>query len=117
IIGTHGFIWRIDIFARCANPSTPVGSAAHRVGGRSLQELVQFFSQLSPDSLGRSNFLGAGPPESVYRAKFPEENIFSILTDPGAIIQDALRDPSFHQQLMIRICEPVGLIANSLEKS
>ena len=82
-----------------------------------LQKSVHLFGQLSANSFCRSNFLNACLPETIHRAKSPQQQIFPVLAYTRAIIENAFFDSFFHKQLMISVGKPMGLIANALKQS
>jgi hypothetical protein len=82
-----------------------------------LQESMHLVCQLSANPFRRSDLLNACFAETTHRAKSPQQQIFPVLAHTGAIIENAFFDPFFHEQLMVRICETMRLIANSLKQS
>src|SRR4029077_10274862 len=82
-----------------------------------LQKSMHFIGELSANPLGGRNLLSACFTKTIHRAKSPQQQIFSVLTYARASIENAFFDAFFHEQLVIRICEPMGLIANALKQS
>jgi hypothetical protein len=82
-----------------------------------LQESVHFLGELRPDPLGRGDLLHGRFPQPIDRAKFPQQQILSVLTHAGTIVENALADPLLHQQLVIGIREAMRFITDSLEQS
>ena len=82
-----------------------------------LQKSMHFIGELSANPFGRRNLLSACFTKTIHRAKPPQQQIFSVLTYARAIIENAFFDAFFHEQLVIRVCEAMGLIANSLKQS
>ena len=80
-----------------------------------FEEAMNFLRQLRPDPFRGGDLLDRRLPQSVYRTKFSEEQIFPVLAHAGAIVQNAFADPLLHQQLVIRVGETVGFVANTLE--
>ena len=82
-----------------------------------LQESVQVFGQLVANPFRGGNVLNAGFAQTTDRSKSPQQQIFSVLAYTRAIIENAFFDAFFHEQLVIRVGEPMGLIANALKQS
>src|SRR5205807_2411999 len=97
----HG---KIDIFLRPA------------LASMSLQKAMHFFRQFWSDPFGGRDLLDARFPQTVDRPEFSQEQIFTVLTDAGAIIENAFIDPLLEQQLMIRVRETMRLIPDSLKQ-
>ena len=81
-----------------------------------LQESVQVFSQLSANSFRGGNVFNACFTQATHGAKSPQQQIFPVLAHTRAIIENTFFDAFFHEQLMVRVGEPMGLIANALEQ-
>jgi hypothetical protein len=81
-----------------------------------LQKSVHFFGQLSANPFSRSNLLNTCLPETIHRPKSPQQQILPVLTHTRAIIENALFDAFLHEQLMVRVGKPVGLVANALKQ-
>src|SRR5437016_13596332 len=81
-----------------------------------LQKSVHFFRQLSANPFSRSNLLNACLPETIHRPKSPKQQILPVLAYTQAIIENALFDSFFHEQLMVRVCKPMGFVANALKQ-
>src|SRR6266404_5913969 len=82
-----------------------------------LQEAMDFFGELSANPLGGGNLLNACFPETIHRAKSPQQQIFPILAHTRAIIENAFFDAFFHEQLVVGVGKPMGLVANALKQS
>src|SRR5256885_14569650 len=80
-----------------------------------FEKPVNFLRQLRPDPFGRRDLFHGRFSQSVYRTKFSQEQILAVLTHTGAIVENTFTDPLFHQQLVIRVREPVRFVANALE--
>ena len=63
----------------------------------SLQELMQFFGQLSADTFGRGDFVYRRLTQTVYRAEPSQQQILAVLTYTGTIVKDAFSDALFHE--------------------
>jgi len=81
-----------------------------------LQKSLQLFGQLSANPFSRSNLLNACLPETIHRPKSPKQQILPVLAYTQAIIENALFDSFFHEQLMVRVCKPMGFVANALKQ-
>jgi hypothetical protein len=81
-----------------------------------LQESVHFFGQLSANPFRGGNVLNAGFTQTTDRSKSPQQQTFPVLAYTRAIVKNAFFDTLFHEQLMICVGEPMGLIANALKQ-
>src|SRR5258707_15652614 len=61
------------------------------------QKLHDLLRQLRPNPLHLRNLRHPRPPNPRHRPEMLEQKLFPPLRHAGAIIQDALRDPAFHQ--------------------
>ena len=82
-----------------------------------LQEPVDFFSQLSADAFRRGDLPNARFAKTIHRAKSPQQQIFPVLAHTGAIVENAFFHAFFHEQLVVRVREPMRLVANALKQS
>ena len=82
-----------------------------------LQESVHVFGQPTTNALRRSNLFNGRFPKATHGSKSPQQQIFPVLAYTGAIIENAFFDAFFHEQLMIRIGEPMGLVTNALKQT
>jgi hypothetical protein len=82
-----------------------------------LQKHVHFFRQLSANAFGRCDLIDSCPPKPIHGAEPPQQQILPVLAHPGAIVENAFFDAFFHQQLVIRIGEPMRLISDALKQS
>ena len=55
--------------------------------------------------------------DAFHRTERAQQNLFAVLADAGAIVQDALADAPLHQELVVTIGEPVRLVADALEQT
>jgi len=83
----------------------------------SLQEAVHIFSQLAANPFRGGNFVNGRFAQTIHRTKLSQEQILPVLTDTGAIVQNAFADPLFHEQLMISVGEAMCFVANALEQT
>src|SRR6266536_6015961 len=83
----------------------------------SLQEAVHIFSQLAANPFRGGNFIHRRFTQTIHRTKLSYQQIFPVLTHPGAIVQNALPDALFHEQLMIRVGETMRFVADTLEQT
>ena len=81
-----------------------------------LQKAVHSFGQLRSDPFGCGDLLDARFAQAIDRTEFSQEQIFSVLTHARAIIENTFVDSFLKQKLMIRVCERVRFIANSLKQ-
>ena len=81
-----------------------------------LQKEVYFFRQLSANAFRGGNLLHAYFPKPTDRSKPVQQQIFPVLAHTRAIIENTFFDALFHQQLVVRVGEPMGLIANALKQ-
>ena len=99
------------------NPVTRETSALSRMNKSvRLQKTVHLFGQFRTDSLSSGNFLHPGFAQAIYRSKFSEKQIFSILTHARTIIQDTFVDPFLQEELMIGIRESMRFVADALQQ-
>ena len=82
-----------------------------------LQKAVHFLRQLLAYPFGRCNFFHARRAQALDRTEAAQEQILPVLAHPGAVIEDALADPFFHQQLMISVGKAVRFIPDALEQT
>ena len=80
------------------------------------QEAMDFFRQLSSNSFGGRNLLHARLAQTINGTKLAQQQIFPVLTHARAIIENTFVDSFLKQKLMIRVCETVRFIANSLKQ-
>ena len=81
-----------------------------------LQESVHFFGELSADPFRGGNLLNACFTQATHGSKSPQQQIFPVLAYTKAIIENTFFDAFFHEQLMVRIGKPMGLIADALKQ-
>ena len=65
----------------------------------------------------RGHFLGTGLPQAGDRPEFFEEPFLPRPADSGAVIEDALLDAPFHEELVVAVREAVRLVADTLEEA
>jgi hypothetical protein len=82
-----------------------------------LQKHVHFLRQLPANPFRRRDLINSCPPKPIHRAEPPQQQILPVLAHPGAIVEDAFFDAFFHQQLMIRVGEPMRFISDALKQS
>ena len=82
----------------------------------SLQKSMYFFRQLRSDSFGAGDFFHACFSQSIDRPELSEQQVFSVLTYSGAVIENTLTDSFLHQQLMISVGKPVCFVADPLKQ-
>jgi hypothetical protein len=80
-----------------------------------FEEPMQVFGQFSTNALRGSNLLNACFTQATHGSKSPQQQIFPVLAYTGAIIENAFFDALFHEQLVVRVSEPMRLIANALK--
>jgi hypothetical protein len=81
-----------------------------------LQKSLHLFGQLPANPFSRSNLLNTCLPETIHRPKSPQQQILPVLAYTRAIIENALFDAFFHEQLVVRVGKPMGLVANALKQ-
>jgi hypothetical protein len=82
-----------------------------------LQKQVHFLRQLLANAFRGCDLFNASLAEAIHGAEPPQQQIFPVLAHSGAIVENAFFDPFFHEQLMIRIGEPMRLVADALKQS
>ena len=82
-----------------------------------LQEAMHFFRKLSANAFRGGNFLYRRFAQTFHGAELSQQQIFPVLAHPRAIIENALADALFHEQLMIRVGKPMGFVTDSLEQA
>jgi hypothetical protein len=82
-----------------------------------LQKQVHFFRQLSANALCSCDLLNACPAETIHGPEPLQQQTFTILTHARAIVENAFFDSFFHQQLVIRVGKPMGLVSNPLKQT
>src|SRR5262249_38776537 len=80
------------------------------------QKTMQLLRKFSPNPLSGGNLIGARFAQTTDRAKFSKQNVLTVLTYTRAIIENTFVNSLLEQQLMIRVCEPVCLIADPLQQ-
>jgi hypothetical protein len=78
---------------------------------------MNFLRQFRPDPFRGCDLFDARLSQAVHGAEFPQEQILPVLAHARAIVENAFADAFFHEQLVVGVREPVGLVANSLEQS
>ena len=73
--------------------------------------------QLCSNSISSRDFFHTGAPQSFHGPKFPQQQVFAMLTDARAIVENAFADSFLHQQLMIRVGETMGFVADALKQT
>ena len=95
------------------SPTHLVNSSRRRAFGEELDDL---FGEFSADAAGGGDLVGAGATEPGDAAKTLEEELFAVLGDAGAIVEEAFGDAPFHEQLVVAVGEAVGFIADALQE-
>src|SRR3954470_22346338 len=109
--GTHN-----SAVTRATNLFISLANLRHSRGNSMpLQKPMHVLSEFRPDPLRRCNLVDARFAQSIYRSESPQQQILAVLTDAGAIVENALADPLLHQQLVIGIRESVRFVADALE--
>ena len=65
----------------------------------------------------RGHFFRTGLPQTGDGSELFEESLLPRPADPGAVIEDALLDAPFHEELVVAVREAVRLVADALEQS
>ena len=73
--------------------------------------------QLCSDSIRSRDFSHTGPPQPFYGAKFSQQQVFAMLTNARAIIENTFAHPFLHQQLMICVGETMGFVTDALKQT
>ena len=82
----------------------------------SPQKSMHFLREFLPDSFSRGDLFDTRFAQTIDRAKFSQQQVFSILTHARTIVQNAFVDSLLEQQLMISVRKPVRFIADSLKQ-
>ena len=82
-----------------------------------LQKQVHFFRQLSANAFSSRDLVNACPAEPIHGPEPLKQQTFPILTHARAIVENAFFDSLFHQQLVVRVGEPMCFVSNALEQS
>ena len=80
-----------------------------------LQKPMHSFGQFSANAVRGRDRVHADPAKAIDRAEPPQQQVFAVLADARAIVENAFFDSLLHEQLMICVGEPVCLIADALE--
>src|SRR5687768_9576441 len=80
------------------------------------QKLRDLRGELRADSCRGGDLLGTGFAQTRDAAKRAQQKLLAVLGNTRAIVENALRDPSFHEELMIRVRETVRFVADALEQ-
>ena len=78
---------------------------------------MKIFGEFAANAFGGGKFIDGGFSDALDGAPVAEEELFAVLADAGAIVEDALGDAFFHEELMVAVGKAVGFIANALEES
>ena len=81
-----------------------------------LQKAMHFFGQFWSDPFGRRNLVNARFAQAIDRTEFSQEQILSVLTHTRAIVENTFVDSLLEQKLVVRVCESMRFVANSLEE-
>ena len=81
----------------------------------SLQKAMHFLGQFWADPFGGRDLLDACFSQAIDRTEFSQEQIFSVLTHARAIVENTLVDSFLEQKLMIRVCEAMRFVTDSLK--
>src|SRR6185369_5087796 len=80
-----------------------------------LQKQMHVFRQFSTDPFCSCDLLDACVAEAIHGTEPPQQQIFPVLTHPRTIVENALLDTLFHEQLMICVSESMRFIPNALK--
>ena len=80
-----------------------------------LQKSLHFLGKLWAYACGGSDVFDARFAQAIHGTKSTQQQVFSVLTHTGTIVQNAFFDAFFHQQLVISISKSMRLIANTLQ--
>ena len=78
---------------------------------------MHFFSHLSTNPVRGRNFLHCCFAQLIHGAELAQQQILPVLAYTGAIIEKALADPLFHEQLMISVGETMCFVADALKQA
>jgi hypothetical protein len=78
--------------------------------------LRDLFGEFAADAFGRGDLVDGGAAEAGDTAEFLEKQLFAVLRNSGAFVEEALGDAPFHEELMIAVGKPVRFVANALEE-
>ena len=81
-----------------------------------LQKAVHFFGQFWSDPFRCRNLLNAGFAQAIDRTEFSQKQTFPVLTHARTIVENAFVDPFLEQKLVIRVGEPMRLVADTLKE-
>ena len=73
--------------------------------------------QLCSDSIRGRDFFHTGPPQPFHGSKFSQQQVFAMLTNARAIVENTFPDSFLHQQLMISVGETMGFVADALKQT
>ena len=73
--------------------------------------------ELGADAFGGGDLFGGALRMRATEPKLAQQELFAVLADAGAVVEDALGDAAFHEQLVVAICKPVRLVADALEQA
>ena len=82
-----------------------------------LQKQVNFLRQFPTNSFGGRDLVNSCLAQAIHGAEPSQQKIFPVLAYPRAIVQNALVDSLFHEQLVICVGKPVRLIADALKQT
>jgi len=71
--------------------------------------------ELGADAVGGGDLRDGGAAEAGDAAEVLQEDLLPVLGDAGAIVEKALGDAAFHQELVVAVGKAVGFVANALE--
>ena len=78
---------------------------------------MHFFSHLSTNPVRGRNFLHRCFAQLIHGAELAQQQILPVLAYTGAIIEKALADPLFHEQLVISIGKTMRFVADPLKQA
>src|SRR5436190_5143340 len=103
---------------RLRESSTPLGMTSVLLDASvPLQESMDLLSQLRAYPFRRRDLFHGCFAQAVHRAKLSQMQIFAVLAHARAIVENTFADTFFHQELVIRIREAMGLVANALQQT
>src|SRR2546428_2448552 len=80
------------------------------------QPFLQRGRHLRSDAGDAGDLLHAGAPQARDRAEMLEQRQLSPFAEAGKLVEHGFLDSPLAQRLMIRICKPVRLVAQPLDK-
>ncbi len=82
-----------------------------------LQKEVHFFRQLSANAFRGRDLVNARLAETIHGPEPLQQQTFTILTHARTIVENAFFDSFFHEQLVIRVGEPMRFVSDALKQT